>query len=177
MASAESRTGFLRAAEAYRTLLVQGVSNGPLLYNYGAALLQAERYEEARHAFVRAERHLGTTPEIRRSLVISSAAGSSVPASLPWYRLPLFWHYGLPGSIRITVAAAAFSLFWVALAIRNLGFKDSARHVVILSLLVLMLFGSSVAVTLHSEARDQDRLLTLEESPGDANASSETGSQ
>jgi hypothetical protein len=166
MASAESPDVFLRAAEVYRQLLLEDVRNGPLLYNYGTALLQAEHFEDATHAFLRAERYLGTTPEIRRSLALSTAAGSELRPALPWYRLLLFWHYGLPGTVRLTVVAAAFSLFWIALGIRTLGLHTAVRHVMILALLVFMLFGSSVAVTLYSETRDHNRLLSMESRTG-----------
>ena len=166
MASAETPEAFLRASETYRQLLREGARNGPLLYNYGTALLQAQHYEHATAALLRAERYLGTTPDIRKNLVLSAAAGSEIQPSLAWYRLLLFWHYGLPGTTRITVVAAAFSLFWIALCIRTLGFSATARHAMILSMLVLMLFGSSIAVTVHSEARDHDQLLTRDAQPG-----------
>ena len=154
LAAASAPEEFLRAAETYGKLVRAGVRNGPLFFNLGTALLKARRYEAALNALLRAERYMGTNAEIKRNMVLAIAgAKNDDNTSLPWSRFVLFWHYGLAGGIRMTVAAAAFSACWLALAMRRLGARNFANQLLTISLLILILFGSSVATTLHQEAK------------------------
>lgn len=159
LSTARHQDDFAAVALRYREMIMDGVLNGPLFYNYGIALLKAEAYEEATVAFLRAERQLGSNAEIRRNLVIAAAGGGDERPSLPWYRTLFFWHYGLAGSVRTTIAASAFTLVWFALAIRALRFKGLSRQLLPPAIIVLLLFGASVCATLYSENRDQNRLL------------------
>ena len=153
-AAARTPREFAAAADAYRRLAASGVANGPLFYNLGPVSLKAERYDEAAAALRRAERYLGATPDIERNLTLALAAGRrGVPAALPWYRLLLFWHYGLPASQRVAVAAVAFSGIWLALALRVAGRVRACNSLLTLSLVVFMLFGSSALTSLQEEAK------------------------
>jgi len=153
MAAAQTVEDFSAAAEAYGRLIDAGVRNGPLFYNLGLALLQAERYEEALAALRRAERYAGSTEDIRRNMRLCLRRGDSA-AALPWYRFPLFWHFGLPGAIRLSIAAAAFSACWLSLLMRRIGPRHTADALLAVSLAVLVLFASSAATTLHQESRE-----------------------
>jgi hypothetical protein len=153
-ASARTPREFAAAADAYRRLAASGAGNGLLFYDLGTVSLKAERYDEAAAALLRAERYLGTTPDIERNLTLALAGGRrGVPATLPWYRLILFWHYGLPASQRVTVAAVAFSGIWLALALRLAGRARACNSLLTLSLIVFMLFGSSALTSLQEEAK------------------------
>jgi len=163
VSTAQTPADFQRAADAYRRLIASGVRNGPLFYNYGTALMKAERYDDALGALLRAERYVGTNEDIRRNLRIARASGDEdEQTGLPWHRIPLFWHYGLAGTTRLTIALVAFSMVWLALAARVVGWAGLSRHVLVLSLIVLALFGSSVAVSFHGESRDSAGILAAE---------------
>jgi hypothetical protein len=158
---ANSRTGaartpadFLAAARAYEGLVAAGVRSGPLFYNLGIALLKAGEYDAALAALLRAERYEGTNPDIERNLRLAFARGQTDRSvSLPWYRVPLFWHYGLAAPVRLTVAAVAFSLCWLALLLRFARWaRGFARPLLTFAAMALILFGSSAATSLREEA-------------------------
>lgn len=169
LAAASEPEHFLRAAGLYRDLIERGARNGPLFYNYGTALLEAQRYEEAAAALMRAERYSGTNPDIRRNYRLALNAGTSGPITeITWYRLLLFWHFGLAATERMTVALLAFSALWVAWGMRLLGWKGPAARLALLAAIVLALFGTSTAATLHAESRDDRRMHTAAAAQPDA---------
>jgi tetratricopeptide (TPR) repeat protein len=153
MSAAQTVEDFSAAAEAYGRLIDAGVRNGPLFYNLGLARLQAERYSEALAALRRAERYAGSTEDILQNMRLCLRRGDSA-AALPWYRFPLFWHFGLPATIRLSVAAAAFSACWLALLMRRTASRRAADALLAASLAVFVLFASSAATTLHQESRE-----------------------
>jgi hypothetical protein len=152
MSSAQGEKDFLDAAAAYWRLSREGVRNGPLFYNMGTAFLMAKQYDASFAALLRAERYMGSTWEIRRNMELALAAGdTSRPPALPWTRVPLAWHYGIGLSARVTVAICAFALFWGSLTIGIFGLRNLSRPLIGISLAIFVLFGSSVATTLHAE--------------------------
>lgn len=158
----------LQAARAYQPLVQAGVRNGPLFYNLGTALLRANHPIEAQAALWRAERYLGTTPEIRRNLEMARAVLEGDPeARLPGYRALFAWHYGVPFSTRVWIAVSGWTLAWMALGVRRFHASRLGRSVFILGLALLMLYGSSAVLTWHQERLD-DALGTglVPESPG-----------
>jgi tetratricopeptide (TPR) repeat protein len=160
MAAAASPRDFLRAAESYQKLVDLNVRNGSLFYNLGTALLNAERYAEAIDAFARAERYGGSRPDIARNLQVAHARMEKVRELSPtWDRVVLFWHYGLSCATRARVAALAFLALWVGLTLRRIGRRHAARAVIAIALIALVLFGSSVANSLHRESNAQRPLL------------------
>jgi tetratricopeptide (TPR) repeat protein len=168
VASAQEEADFERAAQSYRQLVRAGVRNGTLFYNLGSALLQSGRYEEAARALLRAERYRGGDPEIRRNLRLA-LAGDRDPQEvfLPWYRLFLFWHYGLGFDTRLAIATAAFAVFWLALTLTALGLRGRAPRLARgPALLLTALFASSVAASWlqerHDETRDRTPVLREE---------------
>jgi len=76
----------------------------------------------------------------------------NVTVALPWYRFPLFWHYGIPGPTRMTIAVCAFFFCWIALILGAAGPHRTARRLLILALAILVLFGSSILTSLHQES-------------------------
>ena len=79
--------------------------------NYGTLLLLAGFPAESFDALSRAEALQGATPEIENNLAIACAArktetedamrqGADSGTGLPWYRVPLFWHYRVPMQVR-----------------------------------------------------------------------------
>mgnify|MGYP001608864109 CR=1 FL=1 len=154
ISTARTPDDFLNAARTYQKLADAGVRNGPLFYNLGTALLKAGQYGDATEALLRSERYMGTNPEIRRNLLLASARGQKGrDVYLPWYRIPLFWHFELGGPVRAAVATMAFTHFWIALALRFLGSRRIARPLLGVALLGIVLFGSSTATTLYQETR------------------------
>ena len=113
--AARDEGGFHDAALQYRRLLDEGTLSGGLLYNYGTMLMLAGHPDEAVDALHRAEALEGASPETENNLEIAlrdarrkkrsigGAASDGIAISegsaLPWYRVPLFWHYGTPVEI------------------------------------------------------------------------------
>ena len=157
VATARGPAEFGAAAQAYERMAAAGVRNGPLFYNLGTALLAAGQYDAAGRALLRAERYLGTRPEIERNLLLAQARGEkNRNVSLPWYRVPLFWHFGLAAPTRTTIAAVAFSLCWLTPILRLAAWgRRVAGALLGLAFAAFVLFGSSAATSLWEEARAQ----------------------
>lgn len=168
MMSAQTSADFLAAAAAFQKLVDLGVRNTSLFFNQGTALLLADKPADAITVLRRAERYGGSQPDIRRNLAIAQAKveGLKTPQGL-WSRTVLFWHYGLPCTDRVRVAAWAFTGLWLAAALGLLlsGGRDSAapilpfppaiKFLMGVSAFLLILFGSSVLVTLQEESHPQ----------------------
>jgi tetratricopeptide (TPR) repeat protein len=153
MAAAASPRDFMAAAAAYQKLVDLNVRNRALFYNLGTALLNAERYDDALEALSRAERYGGGSPDISRNLQIAQARKAKLKeTSASWDRVLIFWHYGLPLSARAWLAVFAFAAFWLGLTGLLIGRRRAGRAMVAASLVLLALFGSSVAVSLHQES-------------------------
>jgi len=152
VAGAQTREDFAAAAHTYRKLIAAGVRNGPVFYNLGLALMQAERYDEALDVFLRAERYAGSDEELVHNILICLARGREDQSiSLPWYRFLLFWHFELSTAVRAAIAAGAFLLCWLALLLRLLQARSAAAQVFAGGLVFLILFGSSTATSLLQE--------------------------
>lgn len=170
MGEARSPDDFAAAAALYADLIAAGARNGAVFHNEGTALLMAGRHSDAARSFLQAERYAGSRPDLARNLELAAARSGGASSPLPWYRVPLFWHYALPCATRTMVVAAAFAMLWIAGAIRLLGRPVLARTLAAWSCVVLMLFGSSVAATLHAESgagqeREVARLLQRKMAP------------
>lgn len=153
MQNAKTQQDYLRSAQVYQRLIDDGVRNGFLFYNIGTALLLADRNELAYDAFERAERYLGRRPDIENNLKIASARkAKSNHAQLPWYRLAAFWHFYFSGPQRTYIASFAFLAFWLALVLRKTGIKRTTNAIALASLVVFIIFATSVAASWQMEA-------------------------
>jgi hypothetical protein len=167
MATAVQPLDFLEAADTYRELYAAGIHNGALLYNMGTAFLMAERYEAARRAFSAAEVFTGTTPAIERNMILALMAGElNVDAALPWYRLPMFWHFKAPLRQRIALAVLAVSTAWLLAILRLLGWRRGWRGALGLVIALVVILGSSVLISLHElqDVRSDLVMLSFQES-------------
>ena len=96
---------------------------------------------------------MGNDPDIQRNMALAMAAGKKhAVVALPWYRFLLFWHYGICHPVRMTIAVVAFFAFWLALTLSALGVGRIGRRLLILAVIVLVLFGSSVLTSVHQES-------------------------
>jgi hypothetical protein len=151
-ASAKTKADFLRAAEIYGTLASAGACNGSLFHNMGTALLQADQYDAAIAAFLRAERHRGETPETRRNLLLAIRGKTrDTSASLPWYRVPLFWHFKFGVHARIDAALCAWVAVCAGIAFLILGRRRAGRRILAIAAPVLIIVVTSVWTSLHQE--------------------------
>ncbi len=158
-AAARTPEEFRAAADVYRDMVREGVRNGPLFYNLGTCLLLAGDHEEAAFHLRRAERYLGADDDVRCNLALALTGGDeNVAPALPWTRIPLFFHYGLPGKVRATAAAAGVVLLCLGAALRLLRARRIARWCVTAGVVLTVVFGSSVAISLLAEARDDARV-------------------
>jgi hypothetical protein len=155
---------FEESAAALKHIIDRGIRNAPLFYNYGTAMLMANHPQEALNAFIRAERYSGTTWEIKRNMLLATEKldEDSITPRLPWYRIPLFWHYGLAGRTRLTIASTAFLLLWLTPLIISNRKKDARRIIFGSALVILILFGSSAATTIYQEHHINQMVLSDE---------------
>lgn len=110
---------FAKAAATYQRLLAEGVVSAPLLMNLGSAQVLAGEATKAIATFSRAERYVGTTPEIRQGLLAAfSKQSGQQQKELPWIRTALFWHYSLPCPVRAWIALSGWLIFWTGLFLR-----------------------------------------------------------
>ncbi|MEI8241979.1 MAG: hypothetical protein WCI17_01805 [bacterium] len=180
MATARTAEEFLEAARTYNQLVSAGVRNGPLLFNLGTALLLAGDGENAVAALRRAERHLGSTPELRVNLRQALALQSDQPdADLPWDHVVFFWHYDEPVRVRALIALCGWMLLWLSLLLRLLArpagtagatrVLSFAKPGIFFGLLLLIVFSCSTAFSLLQEQMDDrswsERTLACKTSP------------
>lgn len=152
MASSRKTEDFLLAASILNKLVDAGVKNSSLFYDIGTLLLKAGYYDEAAVYLLRSERYSGTTWEIERNLCLAAAAGDeNTPLTPAWYRYPLFWHFGLSMKTRLLIALFAFTILWIPLSLRVLGIQSAGTPVIVISLTILIIFGSSLLTSLHQE--------------------------
>ncbi len=156
MASARTETDFMNAAQTYRNLVNAGVRNGRLFYNLGTACLMAGQYDEAITFLLRSERYTGTSWDIKRNMLIALARGDkNARVSLPWHRVPLFWHYQLSTPARTIITIAAFNIFWLMLIPAAFGLKKTLKSIQVLAVAVFVIFGSSSITSMHREDLDR----------------------
>jgi hypothetical protein len=153
LSTANTPADFESAAQTLQTMIDSGIRNAPLFYNYGIALLMAEHPKQAIQAFTRAERYSGTTWDIRHNMLVATAKQQATQSTphLPWYRIPLFWHYGLSARTRLTIACIAFSIIWLIPIARTTKFKETATIIFGSAIIIFILFGSSSATTIYQE--------------------------
>jgi hypothetical protein len=162
-ASASKPDDFLKAANTYNRLIADGVESGTLFSNLGSALVLAGDGANAAAAFARAERYLGTTPEIRQGLAAALSLKTGRPqADLPWSRTAFFWHFAFPCPIRVLTALCGWCLFWLGVLCRIL-FKRRAVHALVWNLaetcmfaggLLAVVFAASSLMTFTQERHD-----------------------
>ena len=163
--SARSEEDFRDAALKYRQLLDEGVLDVPLLYNYGTMLMLAGCPNESVDALKRAEALGGTSPEIENNLAIALRMARHLEMkkehnmfqeilpderiTLPWYRIPLFWHYWTPVSLRVEVLYSLWWFFWIGLLVTRAGLRRTGRVFAVSALVGIAVFGSSVLASRH----------------------------
>ena len=158
MASAKTAGDFLRAARVYREVIDGERLSGGVLYNYGTALLLADLPKAAMDAFARAEALDGASPELENNLDLALIAvrqategdpeqtwqGGAGRSALPWYRVPLFWHYRAPVAVRMDALILAWWVLWIGVIVKAMGWRRSGRGLATAGLLGVAVFGSSV---------------------------------
>jgi len=119
MAAARTPEAYREAAKIYARLVdAEGVCNGPLFVNLGAALVLAGAGAEAERAFLRAERYGGTTTATRGGLAVARSMRADRPGTAggeSWTRTAFFWHYTLPCIWRVRIALGAWCFVWIGL--------------------------------------------------------------
>lgn len=119
-ASASKPEDYAKAAATYDRLVAEGVITAPLLMNLGGVQVLAGDTAKAVSNFSRAERYVGTTPEIRQGLLAAfSKQTGQQQKELPWIRSALFWHFSLPCQMRTRIALAGWLFFWGGLLVRR----------------------------------------------------------
>jgi len=157
--SANKPEEFKKAAKTYERLLAEGAVTAPLLLNLGSTYVMAGEPTKAMATFLRAERYVGSTPEIKQGLLAAVAKQTGTQRKeLSWIRTALFWHYSLPCQMRSLIALVAWTLFCGGLFLRLLMRHHNIHTLASLSETALFVggpltvgFGASVVVTLLQE--------------------------
>ena len=157
-ATASTKKDFANTALLYQKLINSGVYNEHSFHNLGTAFLLAENFKEAERALLRAERYAGNKPDIENNLLAAvKGAAKQQDAELPWYRIPLFWHFNLGITVRISIAVFAFAFFWIGMIIRRFSKNNFAETTIAVSLLATALFCSSVLTSIWQEHNDRQQ--------------------
>ncbi len=155
--AADQPSEFAEAAESMAVLIDQGSASAGLFYNYGTALLMAGEAEGAMDALLRAERYGGADWNLRRNLLLAWRGKQADPAALmPWYRIPLAWHYRLPARQRMTLAAAAFLAGWLLAFLVRRRLRDLVIAASAVAFCLALVLGASVLSSVYSENRAAD---------------------
>ncbi len=160
--TANTPAQFDAAAKSIERVIDSGTRNAPLFYNYGTALLMAEQPQAALNAFIRSERYSGTTWDLKRNMLIATSKideNITIP-TLPWYRTPLFWHYGLSARIRTSIASTAFLMIWISILLRKTKFRKNHHIISAIAITLLIIFGSSAATTIYQEHSPKEFINT-----------------
>jgi len=158
-ATASKPEEYARVAEIYNQLVADGVIASPLLMNLGSAQVMAGESTKAVNSFSRAERYVGTTPEIKQGLLAAfSKQMGQRQTQLPWVRTALFWHFSLPCQMRTWIALGGWLLFWGGLFLRRVLQHHQVHALVSLSetgmfvgAVTTLIFAASVIVTVLQE--------------------------
>jgi hypothetical protein len=162
-AAAVKPDDYIKAANTYNRLVLDGARNGALFLNLGSTLVLAGDGANAAAAYARAERYLGATPETRQGLAAAAALQlGRARADPPWSRAAFFWHFALPCETRVWAALFGWALLWLGVLCRIL-FRARSPHSATRSLsdtclltggLIGVLFGASALATLSQERHD-----------------------
>ncbi len=146
---------FLDAAHIYHKIERLGGGGAELFYNTAIALREAEQHDAAMRYLLRAERYSGKTPELRAALLATQRSLEDAPdASLPWYRVPLFWHYDIALHTRIWICIAFFNLLCLGFLLRIFNQRAPASILITVGLAGVVIFGSSALSSIHQERYD-----------------------
>ncbi len=176
-ASARTPEDFRQAALVYRELIDSGAVNGAVLYNYGTMLMLSGLSSEAVDAFERAEALDGASPELENNLDLALRAvdkathtdgggdwqGVDSATALPWYRVPLFWHYGVPVIMRLEALAVMWGVFWLGVFLKFARLRRAGKVFVAVGLVGLAVFGSSVLASKRVLDKPLPTVLALHE--------------
>lgn len=170
MGTARTAADFLDAANLYRGMVADGKASGPLFYNYGTALLLAERPRAAVAAFAAAERRMGTFGDVENNFRMALAASSGNGAEqIPSSRYLLAPHFALPLATRIDVAAAAWLALWTLMIAAALLPKSAPRRFLLAlacaSAAVALFFAASSAASIAQESGARQLLSQPLEKP------------
>jgi len=133
-----------------------GVENGKLYYNIGNVYFRMKDIGRAILNYRRAEPYMPGDANLRQNL--SYARRRRVDAIEEDQRTRVlktlfFWHYDVPGRLRMQLLAGAWVVFWAILAVRLFARRPSLTVAAVLAgVLGLLLAGSVTADRLHRRA-------------------------
>jgi hypothetical protein len=161
MARAKTRHDFLECARVYYYLIESGIRNGELFYNTGTALLLAGEYDRALSAFIRSERYLGATWEIKQNMQSALVGQMKTPEELQntWYRHVFFWHYRYGLRFRVILAICGILFTATGLCLWSFFKNKYAIGFIIAGILLNTFFVPSILITIIQETSDIPPIL------------------
>ena len=162
----EALVAFRAAHDRFHAVAHAGIENGRLYYNLGNTHLRLGEIGAAIADYRRAKRlipgdeRLEANLRFARSLRLDNIADSGKRTLL---RTLLFGHYSWPLHTRRNFALIAYSLFWLALAIRLISPNPLLRYMGVICLVGWVSLGASVAVELHARSHVNEGVLISSE--------------
>jgi len=160
-ASATSPIGYKKALDTYHRLIREGAIHGKLFINLGNTAILNNDPLLALHAFARAERYLGLTPEIKQGMLAAlSKRSNHEQKELPWSHAAFFWHYAFPCATRTYAFLMGWSILWFGVFLLLI-FRKTKKVSSLLSFaetcimaggFLSFIFLASVVITLLQEA-------------------------
>lgn len=160
-ASATTPADYTKALDTYQRLIREGTIQGKLFINQGNTAILSNDPQSALHAFARAERYLGLTPEIKQGMLAAlSRQANHEQNELPWSHAAFFWHYAFPCETRAYAFFVGWSILWLGLLLL-FTFRKTKKATALLSFadtcilaggFLSFIFLASVIVTLLQEA-------------------------
>lgn len=137
------------AVELFELLIADGVHNGKLYYNLGNGYLQLGQTGRAILNYRRAERLIGSDPQLQANLRYARLLRRNQIAQSgekELLRTVFFWHYDTSIHARYLVAIGAYVLFWLLLTIRSFVRLPGLGYAAMAILVLWLSAGISVAV-------------------------------
>ena len=154
MLSSTTEEDFLSAATTYQALIRTGARTEEIYYNLGAALLHANRPNDAWNALLRAECYIGGKTRIRHNMAIAT---NMLPEKNfnSWYRLLFPWHFKLSVNTRLYIAILSLILvlilLWIIYRNSNKTITEYRNTLLTFSVILFVSFSSSLITSTITE--------------------------
>jgi hypothetical protein len=158
---------YQKAILRFERLIQEGeVHNGRLHYNLGNTYYLTGDLGRAILNYRRAARYMPNTANIQQNL--GEARKQCLdkieePQRKRFFKTLFFWHYDLPGRLRLALFTVTFTLLWVGLGLRLFGRRTALSWGIGACTVVAMCMGGSVLLDSHQHRNDASGVITAPE--------------
>jgi hypothetical protein len=159
---AQATKAFQQAAARWKTLIDDGIENGPLLYNLGNAQVQAGDLGMGIASYLRAKQFMPGNARLQENLAHARTLVSPqfTPDSTQDLAKRLtFWHHNWTLSSRLIIFTIAWTAAWIILLCRRFVSIPGWRWWTGVTLVIGVFFGGSAALSITSDASQRGVLI------------------